>query len=374
MIPRRGGRSDATGYKMVDSVTVRNFRSFKDVKVDDCRRINVIVGDNGSGKTALLEAIFLAAGVTPELILRTRRWRGDSAQGQVQGTPEDIHDALWSDLFYKFQTSKPALVKLEGRGDENRSVTVTLHKKGQVRVIAPDRKRPHDRPRVVPAGPAKPISFRWSIKSYGDFSIDPTLEDGKLIFSDAPAEPMRASFLAANQTAPSTEMANRFSALSQSFDEQDFIDSFSQIFPTISHLSLEMSVGMPMIYAKVDGLPRKLPLNLASGGMNKLVSILLTITAQSGGIVLIDEIENGFYYKHMPTIWQSLLAFARRYDCQLFVSTHSSECLDALARVAEESPEEFCMLRAVHSGDGTTIRRFDGERFAHAVLDSVEVR
>jgi hypothetical protein len=320
-----------------------------------------------------LEAIFLAAGVTPELILRTRRWRGDVAQG-VQGTPEDIHDALWSDLFYKFQTSKPALVKLEGRGDENRSVTVTLHKKGQLRVIAPDRGRPHQKPRVVPVGPAKPISFHWSIKTFGDFSIDPTLEDGKLIFGDAPAEPIRASFLAANQTASSTEMANRFSALSQSFDERDFIDSFQQIFPTISHLSLEMSVGVPMIYAKVDGLPRKLPLSLASGGMNKLVSILLSITAQSGGIVLIDEVENGFYYKHMATIWHSLLAFARRYDCQLFVSTHSAECLDALAHVAEESPDEFCMLRAVHSGDGTTVRHFEGKRFADAVLGNVEVR
>jgi hypothetical protein len=83
---------------------------------------------------------------------------------------------------------------------------------------------------------------------------------------------------------------------------------------------------------------------------------------------------NGFYHKHMSIVWQSLLDFARKYSCQLFLSTHSAECLSALAKIAEESPEEFCMLRAVHSGDGTTIRQFDGERFAHAILDNVEVR
>jgi Fe-S cluster assembly ATPase SufC len=359
---------------MVDSFTIRNFRSFKDVTVDDCRRINVLVGDNGSGKTALLEAIFLAAGVSPELVLRTRGWRGATNQAHIQGTPEDIHESLWSDLFYKFQTSKPALVRLEGKAEENRSVTVTLNKRGQVRVVAPDRKKPLRGPRVVPVGPNKPIAFRWSIRSFGDFSIEPTFVDGKLIFADAPAEPVRAAFFAANQTASQTESANRFSTLSQSFHEQEFIEKFSLIYPTIRHLSLEMSVGIPMIYASVDGLPRKIPLSLASGGMNKLVSILLAITSQPNGFVLIDELENGFYYKHMGVIWQSLLDYARQYDCQLFVSTHSAECLAAVAKIAEESPGDFCMLRAVHTGDGTTVRRYEGDKFAHAILDSVEVR
>src|SRR5690348_7408441 len=205
-----GGSPIASGYCMVDLVTIRNFRSFREITIPDCRRINVLVGDNGSGKTALLEAIFLAAGVTPELALRTRGWRG-AVQGNVQGAPEDIHEALWSDLFYNFETSKPAYVKLDGKADENRSVTVTLNKRGQVRVVAPKRNRPHDKPKVVPVGPSKPIVFHWSLKSFGDFSIEPTLADGRLFFPDAPAEPIKASFYPANQTPSSSEMCNRFS-------------------------------------------------------------------------------------------------------------------------------------------------------------------
>lgn len=61
---------------MVESITLRNFKGYSDCKIENLRRINLVVGDNGSGKTALLEALFLAAGATPELVLRARQWRG----------------------------------------------------------------------------------------------------------------------------------------------------------------------------------------------------------------------------------------------------------------------------------------------------------
>ena len=130
----------ASGYQMVDSVSIQNFRSFNDVKIDNCRRINIIVGENGSGKTALLEALFLAAGVSPELAMRTRTWRGFDG-GMMSGSHEDLHQALWADLFHKFQTSKSALVSLKGSTEHTRSVVVRLHSRGHVRVKPPSRKK-----------------------------------------------------------------------------------------------------------------------------------------------------------------------------------------------------------------------------------------
>jgi hypothetical protein len=170
------------------------------------------------------------------------------------------------------------------------------------------------------------------------------------------------------------ETAARFSSLSQSFLDHDFTDRFNQIYPRVRNLSVEINLGVPVLFASVDGLPRKIPLGLASGGMNKLVAILLGMAAQASAIVLIDEVENGFYHRHMDLIWKALFDFARQYDCQLFVSTHSAECLEAVARLAQQNPAEFSMMRAVNTGDGTLIRQFDGERFSHAILDDVEVR
>jgi AAA15 family ATPase/GTPase len=162
--------------------------------------------------------------------------------------------------------------------------------------------------------------------------------------------------------------------LSKSFLEGEFVDQFIQLYPRIKTITIELSAGSSMLFAAVEGLPEKIPLGLASGGMSKLAAILLGMTVHSGGLVLIDEIENGFYHQRLPSIWDALLKFSRQYDCQVFASTHSAECLNAVARLAETSPEEFCLMRTVLESDGTKVRAFSGERFSDAILANIEVR
>jgi len=103
-----------SGYQMVDSISIRNFRSFRKARSTIAVRVNILVGDNGSGKTALLEALFLAAGVSPELAIRTRSWRGYEGD-RMAGSHEDLHQALWADLFHKFETNRTAVIALRGR-------------------------------------------------------------------------------------------------------------------------------------------------------------------------------------------------------------------------------------------------------------------
>jgi predicted ATPase len=58
------------GYLMAKTIDIKNFRAFSNVTLPDCRRVNIVVGENGSGKTALLEALFLTVGGNPEVALR----------------------------------------------------------------------------------------------------------------------------------------------------------------------------------------------------------------------------------------------------------------------------------------------------------------
>ncbi|MHB8597436.1 MAG: AAA family ATPase [Ktedonobacteraceae bacterium] len=44
---------------ILNSLEVRNFRAFHDLKIEHPGRINLIVGKNNIGKTSLLEAIYL---------------------------------------------------------------------------------------------------------------------------------------------------------------------------------------------------------------------------------------------------------------------------------------------------------------------------
>jgi Fe-S cluster assembly ATPase SufC len=359
-------------YLMVKSVTVRNFRSFKDVKIDDCRRINIIVGENGSGKTALLEAIFLVAGISPELITRTRGWRAGVEGERFSGTEEDVHRALWADIFHKFETTKTAVVQLRGAGEENRRVQITLHPRGKMKVVAPSRGRPGLPAYVVPQ--PSPIEFKWTIEGYPDFTSTPRFEGNNLVFPPAPDTRVRGVFFAANRTPANYETVNRFSLLSRTFRDQEFVERFGKLYANIRGLSLEAVAGAPAIYATVDNVPEKIPLGLASGGMSKLASILLSMPEQEGGMILVDELENGLYYKKLSFVWRALLEFSVTYRCQLFVSTHSAECIEAAGELAKESPGDFSIIRTVLESGETAIRQFAGDKFIEALEDRIDVR
>ena len=47
---------------MYKSFRVKNFRCFKDLQINDLGRVNLIAGKNNTGKTALLEAMYILSG------------------------------------------------------------------------------------------------------------------------------------------------------------------------------------------------------------------------------------------------------------------------------------------------------------------------
>ena len=56
-----------------------------------------------------------------------------------------------------------------------------------------------------------------------------------------------------------------------------------------------------------------------------------------GGILIVDEVDNGLHYKTMETLWTALLKSAKQLDVQVFVSTHSLDSLNALDEVLSHS-------------------------------------
>lgn len=46
----------------IENISLHNFRGYKELKLDFDPKFNLIIGDNGSGKTAILEALTVAIG------------------------------------------------------------------------------------------------------------------------------------------------------------------------------------------------------------------------------------------------------------------------------------------------------------------------
>ncbi|MDQ7032444.1 MAG: AAA family ATPase [Desulfonauticus sp.] len=89
---------------MIKEVRLEKFRSFKELKIAGFSRLNVFIGKNNLGKSALLEALYLVA-LGADLIHISPIWnimrRRGLSQRFYNGSPEEVISYLKSHFFYK---------------------------------------------------------------------------------------------------------------------------------------------------------------------------------------------------------------------------------------------------------------------------------
>src|ERR1700677_3547386 len=105
---------------MIRSLAVENFRCYKHVEISDLSRLNVIVGKNATGKTALLESVRLALGGTPAVLWSMNQARSVQLFLQQPFTREQW-EAIWAPYFFNFETTQNIITRCsntEGREAE----------------------------------------------------------------------------------------------------------------------------------------------------------------------------------------------------------------------------------------------------------------
>ncbi len=105
-----------------------------------------------------------------------------------------------------------------------------------------------------------------------------------------------------------------------------------------------------MIWVDV-GLREFVPLPAMGGGMTHIAHLVLTAATAQGGVMLVDEIENGLHHSVLPDVWRVVEKVAEQFSVQIFATTHSFECLEA----AQEAigPDGFRLYRLETADDGT---------------------
>jgi predicted ATPase len=352
---------------MINSFEITNFRCFQYLPPVSLKRFNVLVGDSGTGKTSLIEALFLCAGSSPEIYLRLRTWRGFGPALSLAGTKESF-ESIFRDLFNDFHQELGAKISCPDTSGGVRNVEIKY-----------EQKKEYDLPLEGIGQNAfliDPIVFEWDVagKIYRS-SLE--IKEGKLTISGtAPVSPLVMLSPAIKE--PSTQNANSFSALSKKFRAALITDAVSKLFPEVKEITVEIVAGEPVLHVN-SGLAERLPIADVSGGIAKFISIALAILTNPSGTVLVDEFESGFYYQKLPEIWRSLVELARLkgVDCQLIVTTHSYEFLTAVSKSLDdkEIASETLLLRLEKSEDGKhTVDRVKARQFHSAIESGLEVR
>ena len=347
---------------MIQDLKITNFKCFKAVHLRDLSRFNVIVGRNGGGKTAFLEALFFLVGQGPDLVLTIRRMRG---LGQEISTEPGSFQSLWRDFFFDFDETSTIVLRCTGTEENTRALTVSYG--AQKDTVLPFGKGSDRVPHAT-------IDFRYTDARGQVVTCQPSLTRQGLSFGGLAGNSFPAILLSPVSREGPEHNGQRFSSLSIKGKHQPIIAAIRDQFPFVEDLGVEYHSGTAMVHAKLRAVQEKVPLPLVSDGINKMLSILLAIQHFSRGIILVDEMENGLYFDLMSRASAAILDAARASSTQMFVTTHSLEYLRALLPVVREHPDEFRLLRTTKDNGTSAIDCFDGRHFAAALEEGLEIR
>lgn len=332
---------------MLKHLNIHHFRGFKALKMERLARINLIAGKNSAGKTSLLEALFLLAGAgNINLVPRLQALRG---LGPNVEPLQLMGENAWAPLFHVLDTERAA--HIAGRHSRFGDLTLKLtlerhplatlehHRLAKVDIAQSD-KLGSASPLLMPSLVShfshqdKPVQARINVK---DTELEIAQDDYNILFPAVINLPIFRHI---------QEDAKRLGALRKQKKGDRLVRALKVVEPALQDVEVNSVNGVPAIWADI-GLPELIPLTALGEGLTYMTRIVLAITAVPNGLILIDELENGFHHSVLIQAWQVIAETAKEFKVQIFATTHSFECIRA-AHVALS--DDFRLYRLEASG------------------------
>lgn len=316
---------------MITDIKITNFRGIGDLALTGLKRVNLIVGDNNSGKTSLLEAIGAAA--TPDLV------------GKLPGLFRSNSGKISQRYFKWLLRDRELLCQIELGGP---GTLIDL-------LMTP---------------------FNDLTPSPGDDGVQ---EFGGIRFWHEGKKSCLKTCVVSVQHRPPDAMIDHFADTVRSPENEKRLETLlNKIDSRIKSARLDRIEGEEVISLDV-GLSERVPLSQLGQGVYRIVSMVTDLLGSKPDLFLIDELENGIHYTALPTLWRGLTEMAEALDIQIFATTHSKECIDAAHRVSSEHCEEsarkdFAVIQMMLVHGDVVGRVLDGEQIEAALDIDIEMR
>ena len=317
----------------IESLKIGHFRGIHYLNVEGLNHINIIAGDNNSGKTSVLEALLLLRNPNDFTnILRLARMRDTNVF--FSGTP--VYESFIN-LFPQDTSEMEISLNAICEGEH---IVYKLH--GEQKKIMMD---PEDVIKKL-----YPAKRNRMMRDMDSDLVEVDAFHGELIYEiEGHRDRLDVEIDAYSTTSGREIKKNNYLNivyLSPTDHVRGYVfnriirnDAYKEICLRI--LQLFDPDIIDLLILKNDENNRSteyikhaklgiMPISTYGDGIKKVLSLANAIAQAAGGVLLIDEVETAIHSKYYDDIFRFLVKATIQFDVQVFITTHSIEAIDGL--------------------------------------------
>jgi len=386
---------------MIDSFFIKNFKNIKLLELQGFKRLNLFTGKNNTGKSTLLEAIALYVNdgdisIITQLLLERGEiieQRGPNSKNPLRKRDADVLASLFTNrkIGYDFINDSILLSEIKPNLFDEVENTENELRIGFVRFV--------DERTVTKDGEINKRKFishgNGSIQNEDEVKIGLQIisNDKTNIIPIGENDLYRKLYRRYNMSEESGHQSFQFiksgtvntessrylwDQIALTEKEQFVIEALQIIEPNIQRIAFIGETPRDRTaVVKTKGNEKVVPLKGMGDGINRILTIILAAVNSDNGYLLIDEFENGLHFSVQEQLWSILIRLSLSLKIQIFVTTHSNDCIDGFENALEKAKKTSMGRLFRLEGNEKTIMnavKFDINEVKIATEESIEIR
>lgn len=359
-------------------LSIKNYKCLDNFSISGVQQVNLFTGRNNTGKSTVLEALFLLfSGGDLDAFSKVVKLR------DVFINTENLDNIAFFSLFVKnhivsFDKSLSTHISF-GKYD----ISFGFHYFSKSRKVGDQQEQCFN---VVSYNGDYPedssLCFKVKFKdTYNLYNLGSNLFQEVKIITPLISEFYidKVHFIAA-KSLDMQEVSLLWDKIIYTSKEDFVIDALKLIEPKITRLSfvqdqfsIQPNLRVPVV--KLEGSEKPHLLSAMGDGINRILGIILVLVNAQDGVVCMDEFENGLHYAVQAQLWQIIFKIANKLNIQIFASTYSNDTITSFAQVLEQNKDYQGSLYRMHKKkEEIKANLFTQQELKEAALQGINLR